>query len=348
MATPARLGPSTLRQWCHAFVHGTEAGLPLVKLFRQQAKSGPSSGRKTAGRIADRLHKGDSLADSLAPERAAFPALFVELASVGEESGRLGEAFAVLTAHFEQSIAARRVFLVAIVWPAISLAGAILIVALMLLILGLLAPVGGKAFDPLGLGLVGPTGALIWLFLSCGSVATLVFIVRTVVTSDDLRSQAEAHALTFPGLRGCVQALALSRFATAYAMTTHAGMRADKGISFALRAAANRAYSRFAPDAGKQLRAGRKVAETLGAAPPGLFPDNFLDTVETGETTGRIAEVMEREASHYQQEAARRTKILAGLAGVAVYGMVALLVIVLIFRIAMSIGGMYDDAMKGL
>ena len=348
MATPARLGPSTLRQWCNAFVHGTEAGLPLVKLFRQQAKSGPTSGRATAGRIADRLHAGDSLADALAPERAAFPALFVELAGVGEESGRLGEAFAALTAHFEQAIAARRVFLAAIVWPAISLAGAILVVALMLLVLGLIAPAGGKAFDPLGLGLVGPTGALVWLALSCGGVATAVFAVRTVLASDDLRSQAEAHALTVPGLGGCVQALALARFATAYAMTTHAGMRADKGVSSALRAASNRAYGRFAPDAGKQLRAGRKVAETLADAPPGLFPDSFLDTIETGETTGRIAEVMEREAAHYQQEAARRTKILAGLAGVAVYGMVALMVIVLIFRIAMSISAVYDDAMKGL
>ena len=348
MATPSRLGSSALRQWCHAFLHGTEAGLPLVKLFRQQAKSGPAAGRAVARRVADRMQKGDTLAASLAPDRTAFPALFVEMVAVGEETGRIGEAFAALLAHFEQAIVARRAFLTAIIWPAISLVGAILVVALMLLILGLLAPVGGKAFDPLGLGLTGPVGALVWLSVSSGAVAGVILIGVYVTRSEELRTKAEAAALQFPGVAGCARAFALARFATAYGMTSHAGMRADKGVSFALRAASNTAYARYALPAGRQLRAGRKVAETLHDAPVGLFPDSFLDAVETGETTGNIAEVMEREAKHYQEDAARRSKVLATSAGFAVYALVALLVIALIARIVMSIGGVYADAMKGL
>ena len=348
MPTSARLGSSALRQWCHAFLHGTDAGLPLVKLFAQQAKSGPSSGRAVAGRVAERMRDGDTLADSLAPDRAAFPALFVELLSVGEETGRLSEAFTALVAHFEQAIIARRTFLTAIVWPAISLAGAILTIALMLLVLGLLAPAGTKAFDPIGLGLTGPTGALVWLMVSCSSVAAIVGIVIYVTRSDDLCSKAEAQSLSIPGLGACARALALARFATAYAMTSHAGMRADRGVTFALRAAANTAYARYAPSAGKQLRGGRTVAETLTDAPPGLFPEQFLDSVETGEVTGRVAEVMEREARNYQEEAARRTKTLASAAGFGVYALVALLTIAMILRMVMAIAGVYDDAMKGL
>jgi type IV pilus assembly protein PilC len=69
--------------WCRALRHGLSAGLSPVRVFRQQAKSGPSKLRAVADRIADRMETGESLQDSLKPEAARFPPIFVEMTNVG-------------------------------------------------------------------------------------------------------------------------------------------------------------------------------------------------------------------------------------------------------------------------
>ena len=79
--------------------------------------------------------------------------------------------------------------------------------------------------------------------------------------------------------------------------------------------------------------------------PPSL---RCVGTLAVSETSGRLPDVMAKQAAQYQEEAARKMKTLAMIAGGAVYAMVGLMLIVLILKMAMSIGGVYQDAMKGL
>jgi type II secretory pathway component PulF len=73
-----------------------------------------------------------------------------------------------------------------------------------------------------------------------------------------------------------------------------------------------------------------------------------VDTVRVGEESGQLAEVMATVSEHCREEAAVKLKTLTMIAGGLVYAGVACMVIVVILRLAMSIGGIYDDAMKGL
>ena len=129
--------------------HGLDAGLSPVRVFRHQSASGPRDGRALAATLADRLAAGESLEDALAPDRSRFPLLFVELIAVGEQTGRLAETFRALESYFDTVRSARRDFGKAMIWSAIMGVAAVLTVALMLLVLGLIAPAGGQAFDPL-------------------------------------------------------------------------------------------------------------------------------------------------------------------------------------------------------
>lgn len=343
-----QLSPTALAQWCRALAHGVDIGLPVPKLFRQQAASGPPAARPLAAAIAARLDKRASLADALAPDRDRFPPMFLDLVTVGEESGRLTEALYALEDHFTQAAAANRLFLAALVWPAFMLVSAVFVVAGMLLVLGLIAPTGGKPFDPIGLGLTGPGGAVVWLAGCFAAIGAVVATVQYLRGSAAVRAQVEARALAVPGLGGCFRAFALHRFSVGLAMTSEAGMSADRSLALSLRATGNKAYTAQTARAAKQLRAGRGIEETLRGCPPGLFPAEFLDAVEVGETGGRLAEVMARQAASYRDEATRRTRQLAAAAGGLVYAGVGLMVIVLIFRMAMAVGGVYDDALKGL
>jgi type IV pilus assembly protein PilC len=343
MLTSARLPVSALLAWCRALRHGLHAGLSPVRVFRQQAKSGPAAARPLAKTLADRLEQGDSLEDALAPHRGKVPLLFAELVAVGEQTGRLTETFGVLEQYFETVLAARRAFLKALTWPLFMAGSAVMVVALLILVMGLIP--GG--FDPIGLG-TGPGRAVAFLFVA-GSVAAVGgFLFFKVRDDDSARAAVEGAVLPVPALGGCVRAFALQRFSLAMEMATEAGLRVDRAIKLALRATANRAYAGNADRAAKAIRGGQEVADVLAGCGPHLFPADYIDVVVVGEESGQLAEVMKKLADQYREESVRKLKTLTMIAGGAVYAGVGLMVIVVIGRIVMAIGGIYDDAMRGL
>ena len=344
MLLSPRLPVSALLQWCRALRHGLHAGLSPVRVFRQQAKSGPAAARSLAATLADRLEKGDSLEDALAPDRGKVPLLFAELVAVGEQTGRLVETFEALEHYFETVTAARRDFLKALTWPMFMAVSAVAIIALLILVMGLIP--GG--FDPLGLGLTGPGGAVFFLFVAGSAAAVGGFLFLKIRDDDSARASVEGLILPVPGLGGCVRAFALQRFSMAMEMATEAGLRVDRAMKLALRATANRAYVGNADRAAKAIRGGQTVTDVLAGCGPHLFPAEYMDVVHIGEESGQLAEVMKKLTTQYREEAVRKLKLLTMIAGGGVYLGVAVMVIVVIMRIVMAIGGIYGEAMKGL
>src|SRR5438105_6125616 len=160
-----------LMRFCRLARHGLAAGLSLVDVFRQQAERGPMTMRPIIAAIHDRLNRGEGLEDALKAEGDRLPALFVTMAAVGEQTGHLPEAFAELERYYELQWTLRRRFLADIAWPVFQFVMAIGVIALMLLVLGLIAPAGTTPMDPIGLG-TGFRGAADWLILVFGVLAT--------------------------------------------------------------------------------------------------------------------------------------------------------------------------------
>ena len=73
-----------------------------------------------------------------------------------------------------------------------------------------------------------------------------------------------------------------------------------------------------------------------------------MNIVAVAEEGGRISEVMEHQAEQYQDESRRRLTILTQVAAWGVYGLVALLIIIVIFRIATTYIGLLDPAKYGM
>ncbi|CAN5289603.1 hypothetical protein BH11PLA2_BH11PLA2_10750 [soil metagenome] len=333
---------SALIAWCRALKHGLGVGLSPVKVFRQQAKSGPAALRDAATRIADRLDTGDSFSDALQPEVGRFPVLFVETVAVGEQAGRLSDVLGELEEHYEAMNAARKQLLVSLTWPAITYFGSIGIITLMILVLGALAP----GMDPLGLGYTGIRGAILFLLTASLITFGLIGLTMSVVNDEQKKSRVLGFALSVPGIAACVQAFALQRFSLAFAVMTEAGQRADRSLKVALRATANRKYREAGDTVAKSIRKGNEVYEVLTAMGPTLFPDDFLETVRIGEESGSLAEVMKKQASFYRDEATRKLKIVTMVASGTIYAFIALLVIIAIFRMYASYLKTIDDTMN--
>ncbi len=332
-----RLPLSAIVSWCRALRHGIDIGLSPVRIFKQQAKSGPQAARDLATTIAERLAQGSSLENAMKPDRSKFPPLMLELVAVGEKTGRLTETFEELERYFEQTVSMRKMFHGALIWPIFTYFAAVFIIAMMLLVLGLIAPSDGKGFDPLGLGLLGFKGAAVVLGIGFGFGGFVAVAYLALRDNDPVRAKFEAFALNIPGLAGCFRAFALQRFSMALHMTSEAGLKADESLLYSFRATTNGAYLANAESCAKQARGGRAVDKILAGCPKKLFPEEYLDAVGVGVITGNLAEVMAKQAEQYRDEAGRKLKLLTMLVSGGVYALIGILIIIVIIKLAYAV-----------
>src|SRR3954451_25100410 len=118
-----------LVDWCRALRFSLSAGLNPVRIFRQQAKSGPRARRPLAGELAEKLADGSSLEDALEPHRDRFPPLFLELVAVGEQTGRLEDTFRQLEEYYQSLLSMQRNFRSAMAYPLLQYCAAVLIIS---------------------------------------------------------------------------------------------------------------------------------------------------------------------------------------------------------------------------
>ncbi len=332
---------SGLIEWCRAFHHGLAAGLSLVRVFRLQSKKGPRGMREMAERIALRLEKGETLEDSLEVEGDRLPKLFRELSAVGERTGHLPEIYEELAEYYEMQRQLGREFRSQITWPVLQFFGAIVVIALLIWILGIIGKAGGgEPIAPIGFGLTGASGAITFL-LSVGLFLGGLYGIYLLITRG-MRQRAafEGFLLRLPGIGKCVEAFAMGRFCIALRMTLETGMSTPEALQQSLRATGNAAFTSCEARVLALIKAGQEINEALRQCP--AFSEEFIEILSVAELTGQIPEVMIRQAEHYREEASRRLKDLTRYAGWGVYAFVAILMMLAIFKI----GGVYFGAIN--
>jgi len=328
-----------LVDWCRALRYSLSAGLGPVKIFKQQAKSGPRALRAVAGEIAELLSKGESLADALEPHRNRFPPLFLELTAVGEQTGRLEDTFEQLEEYYQSLLSMQRNFRSQITYPIIQFFAAIFVVAFLIFILGIL----GSKMDPIGLGLTGTSGALTFLGIAFGFVLAVVVVLKISAENVAFRAKLEGGLLWMPGWGPAFLTFAMMRFAVALRMCAEAGLRAEQTMRYCFRATANSAFQNGTERAVTVAKKGGELTDSLEASGAPFTPE-FREMLLMGEETGNTSEVMDRLAARLQEDAVRKMKFAAQVTGWAIYAMVAILIIFFIFRIAGAYLGMLSAA----
>jgi type IV pilus assembly protein PilC len=334
MSASASLPLSSLIELCRALRHYLGAGLSLLDVFRSQSKKGPRPVQPVAARITAELERGGDLATALKREAGVFPPLLVSLVDVGEKSGMLPEVFTELEKYYVRQQKLRRQFMSRAAWPLTQFFLAILVLAGLIFVLGLL-PVnqrpGEKGYDPLGLGLKGPGGALIFLGVFFGIFLALFLGYRLASRSLRHKAAVDAFLLRLPAVGPCLLALALSRFCLALRLTMETAMPIGSALRLSLRATGNGAFAERAGAAIETVRAGDDVAVALARVR--LFPEVFRNVVATAEEAGRLPEVLRHQGEQYDEEAGRRLTVLVSVAAWGVWVLVAVFIIFTIFRL---------------
>lgn len=326
------LSTANLIDLCHALRHSLDAGLTLVQVFRQQARKGPAAVRPLAERILQVLESGQDLETALRGEPQALPPLFLALAGVGERTGALPEVFAALESYYRSQQRLWQQVRAQSTLPILQLVGAILVITALIFVLGLIAESQNtEPLDPLGLGLTGTRGAVIFLGTVVGVVGLFAAGYRFAQRSLRHQQAVDALLLRLPVLGPCLQALALSRFCLALRLTLETALPIDAALALCLRATGNAALAAQARTVQSGLRSGKGLAEVVNKI--ALFPEDFRNYLAIGEEGGRLPEMMRHQAKQYEEQAEQRLAVLARLLGFGVWLFVAILIIVAIFRI---------------
>jgi type II secretory pathway component PulF len=339
-----RIGLKPLAQLCRRLAVTTGAGLEDRRIWRDEAQRGGRSQQAAVARVSHALDRGESIGAALAHEGDYFPPLFRHVVAIGDHTGRLDKTYRRLADHYEHMIATRRTLLSALSWPGIQLAIAVLTIGAVIWLTSMLnlRSLDEKPLDIFGLGLTGPWGLVVYCaIVITGAIAGLLFMhawSRGVLWTGAM----QRAALKIPAIGDAAQTLALARITWALNLVLDTPLDLRKALPLAMDASGNAAYRQLGPRIANNI--GRGMTLHAALAETGEFPRDFLDAVSVGEQSGLTAETMERLARDYQQRAMEKLGLLARIVGGIVWALVALLIIMMIFR---GIGS-YPEMIKDL
>lgn len=308
-------------------------GVPVVKALQLAGrKAADPKIRNAFADAADDIRSGQTVTEAF--ENAhVFPTLYIDLTTTAEKAGALPEVLTALADHYDKMVELRRDFRSQIALPVLQFVAAIFVIALLLYVLGVFGSgAGDLRFDPVGLGMYGPEGALMWL----GGWAVLgvtVFVLYQLIRKSVSATRVfDRILLTIPVLGSCLTNFALARFSWAFHLTQNAGLSIDESVKASMRATSNGAYMAASQSIIDDIYDGQELSDALEETD--LFPPEFIEMVSVGETSGTVPEALHRLGPQLEGQARRSLKRLATAAGWLVWASVAGFIIYVIFRFA--------------
>jgi type IV pilus assembly protein PilC len=320
---------------CRALRYSLSGGMMVTDAIGLLAREGTPAVRRATGRLTTDLKAGWSLHEALEKQGNVFPPLFRALTTVGEETGNLPEVMGELEKYYVTQQKLQRDFISDITWPVIQFVAAVLVVAGLILVLGIVGQTTGKKIDPLGVGLIGYDGAITFLSIVGGAVFAAFLLVRFTMYLSGRVPLIQRLIFRVPILGPCLRALALTRLCIALRLMLDTRMSVLKAIRLAFVATDNAAFRAAAPQVEGAIRRGNTIADSF--AQTAVIPGAFRSAVAVAEESGRLPEMCAVQAENYDEQARRRLSTLNKCASVAIWLTVAGFIIAAIFQIFTTI-----------
>jgi type II secretory pathway component PulF len=333
---------------CRRVGTSLRSGIEVRRVWEHESQRGSARFRHAAVTTLEHVKQGETISTGMRAANA-FPPVMLAMVEIGEHTGKLDEALLKLADHYERQRSLQGQFLLGIIWPALQLTVAILVIGLLIYVFGEIGNrTGSDPIDVTGLGLVGARGVVIY-FLVVGAGLAAVALGALAVARGWLGPQAVQLAMKIPVLGACLKSMALTRLTWSLGMALDAGMDAQRSVELSLVATQNPFYLSRSEAVVAAIADNQEFYEAFRDA--GGFPDDFLLELETAEIAGTLSESLVRMSRQYDDKAKTLLQVLVWGATVGIWIMVAIILIILIFRLAMIyLTPMYDlldDINKG-
>jgi type II secretory pathway component PulF len=320
----AQISTRQTSQMCQRLGTALHAGLDILATLRRESGYGSPAYRRNMTQVAERVRGGATFAEAMRDCSPYFPPLTCELVDVGEQTGNLESVLLRLADHYQHMLRLRRTFLFGIFWPILELTVAVFVIGLLILMLGVL----GATTTVFGLS--GTRGVTIYAAVIVGCIVAIGLLARGLLRGW-FGPLPGSLLMRVPVVGATLQTMALARFAWTLSLALNAGIDACRAIRMALQSTQNRYYTRHTVEIEAVIMRGGQFHEALRHG--GVFSDEFLAALETAEITGTESESLTRLSEDYQRRAETATLALAVAASLAIWALVAALIIYVIFRL---------------
>jgi general secretion pathway protein F len=293
------------------------AGLTVEQTLNaliEQSEAEPQ--RQLFAGIRSDVLAGQSLARALGNQSRVFPELYRTLVDAGEKSGKLPEVLLRLADYTEDRDALRGKVQLAFVYPILISVVAIAIVG------GLLTyvvPQVVQVFQNTNQALPWLTRALIWLsdVLRSGWYVWLAILIgaalgaRALLQIPAIRTRWQRLVLRLPLVGPLYRGLNTARLASTLAILVGSkvplltALRAGGGV------VTNIPMREALEQAAQRVQEGASLSRALGTSK--LFPALMVHMIASGESSGRLAEMLERTSTQQTRELERRVGAMVAL-----------------------------------
>ncbi len=333
MVFSPQLSGKRLADLSHRLATGLSAGIDIRKVWQRETDNAPKRLREQFKGVQSDIERGEPFAESLAKTGNLFPRLFLEMVDVGERTGQTSEVLQKLANHYQIRHDLNRTFLGLLAWPMLQLVAAIVIIGLLIWILGAIGAtdLNGNPIDPLGLGLIGTRGVIVYANLIVAIGLVVAVVVAATRRGVFWAAPLQRFVTGLPGIGTAIQRMCLARVSWTLHLLLNVEMDLRQMLPLVLRSTGNDYYMQHTQQMVADVASGQPLH--LAFANSGAFPPHFLDALAVAEESGQISESMARLTKQYEAEAESAMHWLAVAAGVVVWLLVAALIIAMILRL---------------
>ncbi len=294
-----------------------EAGLPLEQALAVLIEQGENPAmRQVIAALRSEVLAGSTLARAMEKHSNTFPEIHRALIRAGEESGELATVTDKLATYSENQQALQQKIGLAMVYPAIVVTVAVLVVGGLLLFV---VPPVVEVFQQTRQALPFLTRALIalsdflsaaWLYLSAAIVLGGIAAQRAL-QQETLRSQLHLRLLRLPIAGKLIRGSNTARMASTLSILVGSGVGLLTALNAASGVVGNLPMRRALEDAAARVREGATLSRALAAS--GLFPPVLVHLIASGEQSGRLDAMLDRVAKQQTQEVSGFTTALTSI-----------------------------------
>jgi general secretion pathway protein F len=301
-----KLSPKELATFLLQLSTMVGAGLPAEGALGIMAghEAAPRS-RRVAEELLRRLRNGASLANAMASDARNFPPVALGMVRAGESSGAIEVALGRLAEYFRRSSDIRASIQSALVYPAILVAMAFgSVIMILTVILPRLKPMFQHAHTKLPFVtrtiLAASDGWRDWWWAVLLLVCLLAYVIRRAFQDPAILAWRDQLLLRTPLLGSAVRRAETARFVRTLGSLAGGTVPLPVALALSQSVLVNTVMAAAVARVCKQLKEGAGLADPLAGT--GVFPELVIHFIRIGEATGRLDEMLLKQADLFDGE----------------------------------------------
>jgi type IV pilus assembly protein PilC len=285
-----------------------DAGLPLVKSLEVlSSQQNNAKFKNIISLVKEEVESGSAFADALSKHPKAFDSLYVNMARAGEAGGVLDVVLLRLAIYLEKIEAIRRRVKGALIYPAIVILVAILVLSLVIIFV---VPTFAEVFKDLGTTLPTLTQYVInisffarnnILYIIGSIILISIFIILLYRRSIRVRRIFDYFLLKLWIVGDLRLKIIIARFSRTLATLIAGGIPILDGLEITSKASGNIVVQEAILEARKSVSEGQTLAQPLSIRPQ-IFTPMVVQMISVGEQTGGLEEMLNKIGDFYDDE----------------------------------------------